>query len=194
MNTSNLLPPSTTKNCYKTCEEKLRPRILIKTLEFLSSLIGVQKWVLQILHYRENLLVLISLISYQYFGYLTQRTNSLEKTLMLGKIEGRRRREWQRIRQLNGITDSMNMSLRKLREIKEDRGAWSAVVQGVAKSWTWLRDWTTTRSLMIHTKIDPIKVTQWLFYHYSSFEFSTFFFCTKPLWKKEGNVFVPFFT
>ena len=115
------------------------------------------------------------MLKLQYLGHLMRRADSLEKTLMLGKIEGRRRREWQRIRQLNGITDSMNMSLRKLREIKEDRGAWSAVVQGVAKSWTWLRDWTT-RSLMIHTKIDPIKVTQWLFYHYSSFEFSTFFF------------------
>ena len=114
MNTSNLLPPSTTKNCYKTCEEKLRPRILIKTLEFLSSLIGVQKWVLQILHYRENLLVLISLISYQYFGYLTQRTNSLEKTLMLGKIEGRRRREWQRMRWLEDIIDLMDMNVSKL--------------------------------------------------------------------------------
>ena len=87
--------------------------------------------------------------------------NSLEKTLLLGKIEGKWKRGWQRIRWLDSITDSMDMNLSKLREILKDREAWCAAVHGVTKSWTWLGNWTTESPKRL-----PLRALKWPNLHY----------------------------
>ena len=127
-------------------------------------------------------------LKFQYFGHLMWRADSLEKTLILGKIEGRRRRGWQRIWCLDGVTKSMDISLSKLREMVKDRKAWHAAIYGVTKNRTWLSNWTTTPLILF---LSIASVTSMLSNPLANSQFY-FFICIWTFWLVSHSFFKQF--